>query len=216
MSPAVLLALVVGAAPLAENVAAKQGPILFGGGDRAYLLLTPYQPGGALSVATIKVSHPEIVAGRGWDDAGYRFVTGADPAALRVAPGQHFTGTVWRFGAQFPDGEKAYEGVRLDVVRVDAVPAADNQGLRYRGFGNVERFYIVHAGKAFVQVLRTQPSSELTAPPEGLGVRFDRPGKTAATRLLPSEMSQVHLSNGQVLRLVGQSEVWFVDGGPMR
>ena len=215
MSPALLLALAVGAAP-AENLAAKQGPILFGGGDHVYLLMAPYQPGGALTVASVLVSHPEVVSRRSWDDAGYRFVIGADPAALRVTAGQRLTGAVWRFGAQFPDGEQAFESVRIDVVRVDPVPAADGQGLRYRGFGTSERFYIVHAGKAFVQVLRTQPSSELRPPPEGLGVQFDRPGKTAATRLLPSEMSQVRLSNGQVLRLVGQSEIWFADGGPLK
>ena len=87
MSPALLLALVVGAAPPAENVAAKAGPILFGGGDRVYLLLAPYQPGATLTVATVRLTHPEVVAGRSWDDAGYRFATGADPAALRVAAG---------------------------------------------------------------------------------------------------------------------------------
>jgi len=216
MSPALLLALALGAAPPAENLAAKQGPILFGGGDHVYLLMAPYQPGGTLTVASVLLSHPEVVARRGWDDAGYRFVIGADPAGLRVAPGQRLTGAVWRFSAQFPDGEKAFEGVQLNVVRVDPVPAADGQGLRYRGFGTSERFYIVHAGKAYVQVLRTQPSTDLSAPPEGLGVQLDRPGKTAATRLLPSEASQARLSNGQVLRLVGQSEIWFADGGPLK
>lgn len=216
MSPALLLALAVGAAPVAETVAAKQGPILFGGGDHVYLLLAPYQPGGALTVATVRLSHPEIVPGRSWDDAGYRFAVGADPAALRLTAGQQLTGMVWRFGAQFPDGVKAFENVHLVVDRVDPVPASDIQGLRYRGFGAVDRFYIVHAGKAFVQVLRTQPSADMKVPPEGLGVQFDRPGKTAATRLLPSEMSPVRLSNGQVLRLIGQSEIWFVDGGPQR
>jgi len=216
MSPALLLSLVLAAASPAENVAAKAGPILFGGGNRAYLLLDPYQPGANLTVATVRLTHPEIVEGRSWDDAGYRFTTGADPSALRVAQGTRFTGNVWRFGAQYPDGVKAFEGVVMDVVRVDTVPTSDNAGLRYRGFGNAQRFYIVHAGKAFVQVLRTVGSAEITAPPEGLGVKFDRPGKTAATRLLPSEMSQVRLSNGQILRLVGQSELVFIDGGPLK
>jgi len=217
MSPALLLALVVGAAPPpAENVAAKAGPILFGSGDRVFLLLAPYQPGANLTMATVRVTHPEIVAGRSWDDTSYRFAVGANPAALRVAQGQRYTGTVWRFGAQFPDGQKAFEGVQLDVVRIDTVPSSDEPGLRYRGFGNAQRFYILHAGHAFVQVLRTQASAEVNAPPDGLGVKFDRPGKTAATRLLPTEMSQVRLSNGQMLKLVGQSEIWFVDGGPLR
>jgi hypothetical protein len=216
MSPALLLALLVGAAPPADKVAAKAGPILFGGGDRVYLMLAPYQPGSNLVIATVRLTHPEIVAGRSWDDAGYRFATGADPAALRVAPGTRFTGNLWRYGAQFPEGVKAFEGVVMDVVRVDTVPASDNAGLRYRGFGTAQRFYIVHAGKAFVQVLRTQGSAEITAPPEGLGVKFDRPGKTAATRLLPTEMSQVRMSNGQMLRLVGQAELVFIDGGPLR
>ena len=216
MSPALLLALVVGAAPPAENLAAKAGPILFGSGDRVYLLLAPYQPGANLTIATVRLTHPEIVEGRSWDDAGYRFATGADPSALRVAQGTRFTGNVWRFGAQFPDGVKAFEGVVMDVVRVDTIPASDNSGLRYRGFGTEQHFYIVHAGKAFVQVLRTQGSAEINAPPEGLGVKFDRPGKTAATRLLPTEMSQVRLSNGQMLRLMGQSELVFIDGGPLK
>ena len=216
MSPALLLALIVGAAPPAENVAAKAGPILFGGGDRVYLLLAPYQPGANLTVATVRVTHPEIVAGRSWDDTSYRFAVGANPAALRLAQGQRFTGTVWRFGAQFPDGEKAFEGVLLEVVRVDTVPASDDPGLRYRGFGTAQHFYILHAGHAYVQVLRTTASAAVNAPPEGLGVKFDRPGKTAATRLLPTEMSQVRLSNGQMLRLVGQTEIVFVDGGPLK
>jgi hypothetical protein len=29
-------------------------------------------------------------------------------------------------------------------------------------------------------------------------------------------MSQVRLSNGQMLRLVGQSELVFIDGGPLK
>jgi hypothetical protein len=29
-------------------------------------------------------------------------------------------------------------------------------------------------------------------------------------------MSQVRMSNGQMLRLVGQAELVFIDGGPLR
>src|SRR5262249_57336985 len=99
--------------------------------------------------ATGGLPPPEFVGGGNGDDAGSRFATGAAPSALRVAQGTRFTGNVWRFGAQFPDGVKAFEGVVMDVVRVDTIPASDNSGLRYRGFGNAQRFYIVHAGKAF-------------------------------------------------------------------
>lgn len=213
MTLALVLAVALGAAPSPEAIAARGGPILFGAGDTTYLLLPPYLPGDTLTVVTVRLSHAEISAGRSWDDSSYRYQTPApDGGGLRASSVQHVTGNVWRFGADLPEGRKVFEGVRADVVRVEKVSPGNGRGLAYRGFGSAERLYLVHAGKAFVQVVRTQPASELELPAGGVDVQLDRPGQTPATRLLPGETAQARVGAGHVVRLNGQAELWFLSG----
>jgi hypothetical protein len=206
-----ILALVLALAMSPEAARAEHGPVLFGGGESAYLLLPASAPGEPLTIATVRLKHPELGEGRTFDDATYRFpLSEADLNALRSGRVDHLTGTVWRFGVDRPEGRKAFEGVRADIRRVDTIPLRTGGGLGYQAFGSADRLYLVHPGKHFFQIIKAVAASELQVPPGGSAVMLDRP-ETGATRLLPGETAQVRIGPGQVVRLTGLAELWFVD-----
>jgi hypothetical protein len=163
-------------------------------------------------VASIRLTHPEIAEDRTFDDASYRLPLSPDElSALRAGRLAHLTGTVWRFGVDRPEGRKELEGAQVDVRRVDPVPRSE-RGLAYRAFGSASRLYLVHPGKHFFQVLKAVAASDLQVPVGGTPVALDRPG-AAATRLLPGETARVRIGQGEIVRLTGLSELWFVDAG---
>jgi hypothetical protein len=206
-----ILALVLALATAPEAARAEHGPVLFGGGESAYLLVPAAAPGEPLTVATLRLKHPELSPGHTFDDASYRFpLSPADLSAVRSGRVDHLTGTIWRFGVDRPEGRKEFEGVRADVRRVDTIPLRTERGLGYRAFGTPDRLYLIHPGRHFSQILKAVAASELELAPEGSAVVLDRP-EAAATRLLPGETARVRMGPGQVVRLTGLAELWFVD-----
>jgi len=201
-----LLAVVLALTMSPEAERAKQGPLLFGSGSSTFLLGAPSGPGDTLRLLRVRVRHLELSESRSFDDAEYRLAIDVPPT---VQPGQELVGTVWRFGAESPDGRKLSDGVRATVEREDRVAPVMARGLAYRAFGTPERMYLVHAGTRFAQVLRVQPASEVTIPPGGVPVRVDRPSQEPATRLLPGEYAKVVFGEGRTIRVTAQTEVWF-------
>jgi len=203
-----VLALLLSLALPPEAARAQKGALLFGGGPATFLLLAPAGPGNALRVARVRVSHVELPPDRSFDDAEYRFASQAEvPASTR--PGQVLTGALWRFGAESPEGRKVSDGVRVELLREDRVEPGTDRGLQYRALGTPERLYLVHAGSRFAQVLRVTPASEVQIPVAGAPVRVDRPSQEPATRLLPGETAPVRLGDGNAVRVVGMTEIWF-------
>ena len=206
MSPVLTLMLSLTMSP--EAARAHQGPLLFGAGEATFLLLPPAGPGETLRLARVRVSHPELLEGRTFDDAEYHLAVDVPPT---THPGQHLTGILWRFGAEVPDGRKQVDGaVRVELQREDRVAPVKGRGLAYRALGTPDRLYLVHAGPGFAQVLRVQPASEVEIPPGGIPVRADRPSEEPATRILPGEYAKVVLGDGRTTRVTAKSEIWFV------
>jgi hypothetical protein len=201
-----LLAVVLALTMSPEAARAKQGPLLFGSGSSTFLLAAPSGPGDTLRLLRVRVRHLDLSESRSFDDAEYRMAIDVPPT---VQPGQELVGTVWRFGAESPDGRKLSDGVRATVEREDRVAPVLARGLAYRAFGTPERMYLVHAGTVFAQVLRVQPAVEVTIPPAGVPVRVDRPSQEPATRLLPGEYAKVVFGEGRTIRVTAQTEVWF-------
>jgi hypothetical protein len=189
-----------------EAALARQGPMLFGSGEATFLLLGPAGPGDTLRLARVRVKHAELPESRSFDDAEYHLAVEV-PASTR--PGQQLTGTLWRFGAESPEGRKLGEGVRVEIEREDRIAPVLARGLAYRAVGTPDRLYLVHAGTGFAQVIRVQPASLLEIPPGGVPVRVDRPSQEAATRILPGEYAKVVVGEGRTVRVSAASEIWF-------
>jgi len=205
-----VLALILSLTMSPEAANAKQHPVLFGSGQATFLLIGPAGPGDTLRLARVRVTHLELPEARSFDDAEYRFVP-ASPIPASTRPGQQISGTLWRFGAESPEGRKLTEGVRLEFEREDQVAPIMARGLAYRALGTQDRLYLVHAGTKFVQILRVEPASALLIPPDGVAVRVDRPSQEAATRLLPGEYAKVIVGDGKTMRVTALTEVWFVN-----
>ena len=205
-----VLALILSLTMSPEAANAKQHPVLFGSGQATFLLIGPAGPGDTLRLARVRVTHLELPEARSFDDAEYRFVP-ASPIPPSIRPGQQISGTLWRFGAESPEGRKLTEGVRLEFEREDQVAPVMARGLAYRALGTQDRLYLVHAGTKFVQILRVEPASALLIPPDGVAVRVDRPSQEAATRLLPGEYAKVIVGDGKTMRVTALTEVWFVN-----
>jgi hypothetical protein len=203
-----VLALILSLTMSPEAAAAKQQPVLFGSGQSTFLLVGPAGPGDVLRLARVRVTHLELPEARSFDDAEYRFVP-ASPIPASIRGGQQLTGTLWRFGAESPEGRKLSEGVRVEFEREDKVAPVMARGLAYRALGTPDRLYLVHAGTKFVQILRVEPASAVEIPFDGLPVRVDRPSQEAATRLLPGEYAKVVLGEGRTMRVTALTEVWF-------
>lgn len=203
-----MLALVLSLTLSPEAALARQQPVLFGSGRSTFLIVGPAGPGDVMRLARVRVTHLELPESRSFDDAEYRFVP-ASPIPASSRAGQQLTGTLWRFGAESPEGRKLSEGVRVEFEREDRVAPVMARGLAYRALGTPDRLYLVHAGTKFVQILRVQPASTLEIPPEGIAVRVDRPSQEAATRLLPGEYAKVIVGEGRTMRITALSEVWF-------
>ncbi|HUM10647.1 MAG TPA: hypothetical protein VLT82_06830 [Myxococcaceae bacterium] len=202
-----VLALVLCLTMSPEAARAHQGPLLFGAGQATFLMLGPAGPGETLRLARVRVTHPELSETRSFDDAEYHLASDVPPA---THPGQRLTGTLWRFGAESPDGRKLGDGVRVDIQREDRIAPVMGRGLAYRAVGTPDRLYLVHAGTGFTQVIRVQPASEVEIPPGGIPVRADRPSQEAATRILPGEYAKVVLGEGRTVRVTATNEIWFV------
>ena len=205
-----VLALILSLTMSPEAANAKQQPVLFGSGQSTFLLIGPAGPGDVLRLARVRVTHLELPEARSFDDAEYRFVP-SSPIPPSTRPGQQISGTLWRFGAESPEGRKLTEGVRLEFEREDTVAPVMARGLAYRAMGTQDRLYLVHAGTKFVQILRVEPSTALLIPPDGVQVRVDRPSQEPATRLLPGEYAKVIVGEGKTMRVTALAEVWFVN-----
>jgi hypothetical protein len=203
-----VLALILSLTMSPEAALAKQQPVLFGSGQSTFLVVGPAGPGDVLRLARVKVTHLELPESRSFDDAEYRFVP-ASPIPASTRTGQRLTGTLWRFGAESPEGRKLSDGVRVEFEREDRVAPVMARGLAYRALGTTDRLYLVHAGTKFVQILRVEPASALEIPPDGIAVRVDRPSQEAATRLLPGEYAKVVVGEGRTMRVTALAEVWF-------
>lgn len=201
-----VLALVLSLVMSPEAAQARHGPLLFGSGQATFLLIGPAGPGDTLRLARVRVVHLDLPESRGFDDAEYRLAVDV-PAT--TGPGQQLTATLWRFGAESPDGSKVTEGLHITVEREDRVPPILGHGLSYRAFGTPDRMYLVHGGTVFAQIVRVQPASEVEIPPGGVAVRVDRPSQEPATRLLTGEFAKLVLGEGRTLRVTVQSQVWF-------
>ena len=204
-----MLALILSLTMSPEAANAKQHPVLFGSGQATFLLVGPAGPGDVLRLARVRVTHLELPEARSFDDAEYRFVP-ASPIPASTRPGQQISGTLWRFGAESPEGRKLTEGVRIEFEREDQVAPVMARGLAYRALGTLDRLYLVHAGTKFAQILRVEPASALLIPPDGIAVRVDRPSQEPATRLLPGEYAKVIVGE-KMMRVTALSEVWFVN-----
>jgi hypothetical protein len=201
-----VLALVLSLTMSPEAARARQGPMLFGSGQATFLVLGPMGPGDTLRLARVKVRHIELPESRSFDDAEYRLAVDV-PAATQ--PGGVFTGALWRFGAESPDGRKIGDGVRVEVQREDRIAPVMGRGLWYRAMGTIDRLYLVHAGTGFSQILRVTPTVALEIPPGGLPVRVDRPSQEAATRILPGEYAKIVVGEGRTIRVTATNEIWF-------
>ncbi len=202
-----VLALVLSLTMSPEAARARQGPMIFGSGQATFLVLGPAGPGDTLRLARVRVKHAELPESRSFDDAEYHLAI--DPPAT-THPGQQLSGTVWRFGAESPDGRKLADTVRIEILREDRIAPVMARGLAYRAVGTLERLYLVHAGTGFVQVIRVLPASQLEIPPGGVAVRVDRPSQEAATRILPGEYAKVVVGEGRTVRVTATNEIWFV------
>jgi len=189
-----------------EAAQARQGPLLFGAGQATFLLVGRADPGATLRLARVHLLHRDLPESRGFDDAEYRLAVDL-PAPTR--PGEHLMATLWRFGAESPDGVKVTEGLQVTVEREDPIAPVLGRGLAYRAFGTPDRMYLVHAGTMFAQVVRVQPASEVDLPPAGLAVRVDRPSQEPATRLLTGEFVKLVLGEARTLRVTVETQVWF-------
>lgn len=185
---------------------ARQGPLLFGAGQATFLVIGPAGPGATLRLARVHLVHQDFPDSRGFDDAEYHLAVEV-PATLR--PGEELTATLWRFGAETPEGQKVTDGLKVRVEREDRVPPVIGRGLAYRAFGTPDRMYLVHAGTVFAQIVRVQPASEVEIPPAGVAVRVDRPSQEPATRLLSGELAKLVLGEGRTLRVTVETQVWF-------
>ncbi|MGZ3445230.1 MAG: hypothetical protein ACXWLG_06690 [Myxococcaceae bacterium] len=201
-----VLALVLSLAMSPEAARARQGPLIFGSGQATFLLVGPAGPGDTLRVARVRVIHLDLPESRGFDDAEYHLAMDVPPT---TRAGQQLTATLWRFGAESPDGMKVTEGLQVTVEREDRIAPVMSRGLAYRAFGTPDRMYLVHGGTVFAQIVRVQPASEVEIPPAGVAVRVDRPSQEPATRLLPGEFAKLVLGEGRTLRVTVESEVWF-------
>ena len=202
-----VLALVLSLTMSPEAARARQGPMIFGSGQATFLVLGPAGPGDTLRLARVRVKHAELPESRSFDDAEYHLAIDT-PATTH--PGQQLVGTVWRFGAESPDGRKLADTVRIEILREDRIAPVMARGLAYRAVGTLERLYLVHAGTGFVQVIRVLPASQLEIPPGGVAVRVDRPSQEAATRILPGEYAKVVVGEGRTVRVSATNEIWFV------
>ena len=201
-----VLALVLSLVMSPEAARARQGPMLFGSGKATFLVLGPAGPGDTLRMARVRVTHAELPESRSFDDAEYRLAVEAPP---NTRPGQVLTGTLWRFGAESPDGRKLSDGVRVEILREDRIAPVLAHGLAYRAMGTLDRLYFVHAGTGFSQILRVTPTVALEIPPGGLQVRVDRPSQEPATRILPGEYAKVVVGEGKTVRVTATNEIWF-------
>ncbi|HSP19558.1 MAG TPA: hypothetical protein VLQ79_08590 [Myxococcaceae bacterium] len=201
-----VLALVLSVVMTPEAAQARQGPLLFGAGQASFLVIGPARAGDTLRLARVRLLHLDLPESRGFDDAEYRLAVDM-PAATQ--PGQTLTATLWRFGAESPEGMKLTEGLEVTVEREDRIPPVLGRGLAYRAFGTPDRMYLVHAGTVFAQIVRVQPASEVELPPAGVAVRVDRPSQEPATRLLPGEFAKLVVGEGRTLRVTVASQVWF-------
>jgi hypothetical protein len=202
-----VLALVLSLTMSPEAARARQGPMLFGGGQATFLVLGPAGPGDTLRLARVRVRHTELPEGRSFDDAEYHLAVDI-PATTR--PGQVLVGTLWRWGAESPDGRKLEDGVRVEILREDRIAPVMGHGLAYRAMGTQDRLYLVHAGTGFAQILRVLPTVEMEIPPGGVQVRVDRPSQEAATRILPGEYAKIVVGEGRTVRVTATNEIWFV------
>jgi len=148
-----VLALILSLTMSPEAALAKQQPVLFGSGQSTFLVVGPAGPGDVLRLARVKVTHLELPESRSFDDAEYRFVP-ASPIPASTRTGQQLTGTLWRFGAESPEGRKLSDGVRVEFEREDRVAPVMARGLAYQALGTADRLYLVHAGTKFAQILR--------------------------------------------------------------
>ena len=155
-----VLALVLSLVMSPEAARARQGPMLFGSGQATFLVLGPAGPGDTLRMARVRVTHAELPESRSFDDAEYHLAVETPPNSR---PGQVLTGTLWRFGAESPDGRKLSDGVRVEVLREDRIAPVMARGLAYRAMGTLDRLYLVHAGTGFAQILRVTPTLEEAA-----------------------------------------------------
>jgi len=201
-----VLALVLSLTMSPEAARARQGPLLFGSGQATFLLVGPAGPGDTLRLLRVRVTHLELPESRSFDDAEYRLAIEVPPTTRR---GQQLGGTLWRFGAESPEGRKLSDGVRAEVQGEDRIAPVIARGLAYRALGTPDRLYLVHAGTLFAQVVRVQPASEVEIPPAGVPVRVDRPSQEPATRILPGEYAKVVLGEGRTVRVTAVSEIWF-------
>jgi hypothetical protein len=201
-----VLALVLSLVMSPEAARARQGPMLFGSGQATFLVLGPAGPGDTLRLARVRVRHVELPESRSFDDAEYHLAVDTPPS---TRPGQVLTGTVWRFGAESPDGRKLADAVRVEVSREDRVAPVMARGLAYRAMGTLDRLYFVHAGTGFVQILRVTPTVAMEIPPGGAQVRVDRPSQEPATRILPGEYAKIVVGEGKTVRVTATNEIWF-------
>ena len=201
-----VLALVLSLTMSPEAARARQGPILFGSGPATFLVLGPAGPGDTLRLARVRVRHAELPEERSFDDAEYHLAIDVPPT---THPAQVLSGTLWRFGAESPDGRKLADEVRVEIQREDRIAPVMNRGLSYRAMGTLERLYLVHAGTGFAQILRVTPASQLEIPPGGIAVRADRPSQEPATRILPGEYAKIVVGEGRTVRVTATNEIWF-------
>jgi len=201
-----VLALVLSLVMSPEAARARQGPMLFGSGQATFLVLGPAGPGDTLRMARVRVTHAELPESRSFDDAEYHLAVETPP---NTRPGQVLTGTLWRFGAESPDGRKLSDGVRVEILREDRIAPLMSRGLAYRAMGTLDRLYLVHAGTGFAQILRVTPTVALEIPPGGVQVRVDRPSQEPATRILPGEYAKIVVGEGKTVRVTATNEIWF-------
>jgi hypothetical protein len=201
-----VLALVLSLVMSPEAAKARQGPMLFGSGQATFLVLGPAGPGDTLRMARVRVRHIELPETRSFDDAEYHLAVETPPS---TKPGQVLTGTLWRFGAESPDGRVLADGVRVEILREDRIAPVMARGLAYRAMGTLDRLYLVHAGTNFAQILRVTPTVALEIPPGGLQVRVDRPSQEPATRILPGEYAKIVVGEGKTVRVTATNEIWF-------
>ena len=120
-----VLALVLSLVMSPEAARARQGPMLFGSGQATFLVLGPAGPGDTLRMARVRVTHAELPESRSFDDAEYHLAVETPPNSR---PGQVLTGTLWRFGAESPDGRKLSDGVRVEILREDRIAPLMSRG----------------------------------------------------------------------------------------
>lgn len=202
-----VLALLLSLTMSPEAARARQGPMLFGSGQASFLVLGPAGPGDTLRLARVRVRHAELPETRSFDDAEYHLAIDV-PATTH--PGQQLSGTLWRYGAESPDGRRLEDAVRIEIQREDRIAPVMARGLAYRAVGTLERLYLVHAGTGFAQIIRVLPASQLEIPPGGVAVRVDRPSQEPATRILPGEYAKIVVGEGRTVRVTATNEIWFV------